>query len=424
MVVEQSIKKIAIIGGGPSGMASVKTLNTEKCDFDIDLYDSRANLGGIWNYFPTKSQYNDDHELVANDEYNHSPLYANLETNILYKSMEFTNFHFPEESVDFPFRTEVLDYLTKYSKTLGPYNKYLNTRVTGVEKNGDSWELVSKNVVSGEVTTRLYDAVVVANGHFEVPRIPEVDGLDEWKKRDPKSITHAKFFDTPSRYKDKTVLVVGGIASGSDIAIQSSATAKKVYVSCDETTILSNINNPFIEIIPRIESYDVNTRSVSFGGEKVSDIDEVIFCTGYLYDVPFLKLDICKKRYIQDLYRQMFYVQDPSLTFVGLGKDVSPFPFAEAQSSIIARYYSGRLKLPTSDEMKSVADEELKTKGDRLHGLKFPKEGEYINGLFQLLEDRDLLDGVERKKKVPEVKLKRVINNNQRILDERGVFGI
>lgn len=426
------IKKVAVIGGGPSGLALVKTLNGEEFEFQIDLYESRDKLGGIWNYLPTKSKYNTDEDLIKCKEYNHSPMYRKLETNILYKSMEYSNFHFPEPSEDFPFRTDVLDYLNRYSKTIGDHNPLLNTRVTSLEKVPllDSWKISSFNVKTGEKKEAVYDAVIVANGHFEVPRFPEVKGLEEWRNIDPESITHAKFYDTPDRYKDKTVLVVGGIASGSDIAIQSSATAKKVYVSCDETTILSKVENPFIEIIPRIKEYNVKDRSISFEDQTINNIDEVIFCTGYLYDVPFLKLDICKKRYISDLYNQIFYIPDPTLTFVGLGKDVNPFPFAEAQSSVIARYYSGRLNLPSTNVMYEEFNNELKNKGVALHGLKFPKEAEYINGLFKWIEQENLLDKgfifdkyegekYERKKKVPEVKLRRVLGINENILKER-----
>lgn len=427
------IKKVAVIGGGPSGLALVKTLNGEGYGFQVDLYESRRNLGGIWNYLTTKGKYNDDEELKNSKEYNHSPMYNKLETNILYKSMEYADFHFPEDSQDFPFRTDVLEYLRGYSETIGPCNIMLNTRVTSVEKGDqEGWSVSSFNVETGETQLHEYDAIVVANGHFEVPRFPEVEGLEEWKQQSPSSITHAKFYDTPDRFKDKVILVVGGVASGSDIAIQSSSTAKKVYVSCDEASILSQVDNPFIEMVPRVDSYDVKDRSITIGDKKIAGIDEVIFCTGYLYDVPFLKLDICKKRYIGDLYRQIFYINDPTLTFVGLGKDVNPFPFAEAQSSIISRFYSGRLKLPSVKEMFESYEEELAAKGVALHGLKFPKEADYINGLFEWIESEKLTDKgfifdkyegerYERKKKVPEVKLRRVLAINDGILKDRMV---
>lgn len=233
------MKRIAVIGGGPSGLAQVKALNTESSDFIIDLYESRSYLGGIWNYYPKKSQYIRQEQLDEAKDYNFSPMYKKLETNIVCKAMEYKDFHFPEDTDDFPFRTEVLAYLQKYVETIGPCTKYLNTRVTSVCKKGSSWEVVSEKVFDGTIITKLYDGIVVANGHFETPRFPSVEGLDDWNAKDPDSISHAKFFDTPDKYKDKTLLIVGGFASGSDLAIQSTLFAKKIYVSCDEKTVLT-----------------------------------------------------------------------------------------------------------------------------------------------------------------------------------------
>lgn len=159
-------------------------------------------------------------------------------------------------------------------------------------------------------------------------------------------------------------------------------------------------------------------------------MDDVLFCTGYEYDIPFLKLDICDKRYIRDLYKHIFYIEDPSLVFIGLGKEVAPFPFAEAQSALTARYFNGRLKLPTKECMKQSSDKELEEKGESgFHSFKFPLESEYINSLYQIISDQGLLDGPsfdiyegerqERRRRVPEFKLKRVIEQIKTNVAER-----
>lgn len=422
---KQTIKKVAVIGGGPSGLALVKALNGQSCRFEIDLYDSRSKLGGIWNYSIDKEKYDSDEAIVKNKENNFTPIYNYLETNIPHKAMEFSNFRFPEGTVDFPFRTVVLDYIARYADSVGPCAKYLDTKVTNVEKT-TQWDVTIQDLTTGISQTKQYDAVIVANGHFEVPRIPEVEGLEEWKIKDPHSITHAKFFNTPDVYKNETVLVVGGVSSGSDIAVQISLEAKTVFVSCDETSLLNKIENKYLKIIPRIDSYDVANRSVTFGTTTVEGIDKIIFCTGYLYDVPFLKSNICQKRYIRDLYKHIFYINDPTLVFVGLGKDVAPFPLAEAQAGVIARFFSGRLTLPPVEQMEDMSKDELKEKGVKLHALKFPKEAEYVNDLHKMIEDQGLQDGFmfdkyegERydiRKHGSEMKLQRVIENNKKIL--------
>lgn len=427
----QGIRTVCIIGAGPSGLSLIKALNAEKSLLEIDLYDSRSKIGGIWNYVPHKSVYNSDEDLTKSHEYNFSPIYNKLETNILHKSMEFCNFQFAKGTDDFPFRTEVLKYLQNYSKTIGPYQKLMNTRVIAVEKEKETdgkWEVTSQNLLSGVIDKKGYDAVIVANGHFEVPRLPEVEGLNEWKQQDPLSVMHAKFYDKPEKYKNKVVLVVGGGSSGSDIAIQCSLVANKVYVSCDET-ILNKISNKYIELIPRIDSYDVENRSIYFQGKAIEGIDDIIFCTGYLYNIPFLKLDICKSRYIGKLYKQIFYIKDPTLVFVGLAKDVSPFPLGEAQGAVIAKFFSGRLELPSFEDMHEYFKREQEEKGIGLHGLKFPKEAEYVNDLSRMVEEQELHEGLqfvkyvgerfETRKLVPEAKLQRIIETNDKILASR-----
>lgn len=424
------MKNIAIIGGGPSGLAQVKALNVEPYEFEIDLYESRSVLGGIWNYTDTKSRYTRQEQLDAAKDYNFSPMYRKLETNIVHKAMEYKNIPFPENTKDFPFRTDVLAYLQNYIKTIGPCNKYMDTRVTSVSKKGNLWQLSGENVLNGTVSTKSYDGIVVANGHFETPRFPKVEGLDDWQATDPDSISHAKFFDTPDKYEGKTILIVGGFASGSDLAIQATLFAKKIYVSCDEKTVLTGEENPYVELIPRISKYDVSNRSITFEDKTIEGIDEVLFCTGYEYDIPFLDLDICRNRYIADLYEHIFYIQDPSLVFIGLCKEVAPFPLAEAQSGLTARYYSGRLKLPTKEVMQQSFEGELEKKGDAgFHSFKFPLEPEYINNLHKLLKEQDLLDGpsfdiyegerLERRRRVPEFKLLRVIEQIKTNVAER-----
>ncbi|WEJ96030.1 monooxygenase [Yamadazyma tenuis] len=385
-----AFKRVCVIGAGPSGLASIRALNGEPFEFGIDVYDPRSNVGGIWNYSSSKEKYNDTNDLEANKVYNFSPIYDNLETNLPARCMQFTDFPFPEGS-KFLFRTSVIDYLQKYAKTIGPFNLHLNTKVVSVEKTND-WAVTSENVTTGNLSTKHYDAIVVANGHFEKPIYPSVKGLEEWQQKDPKSVIHAKFYNSAKKYADKTVLVVGGSSSGCDIAVQVSSTAKKVYVSCDEESILNKIRHPYLEIIPRIDEYNVNHHAATFE-DKTIKIDQIIFCTGYFYDVPFLKIPLCESRYIKNLYKHIFYVEDPSLVFVGLGKDVSPFPMAEAQSSVLARYFSGRLQLPTSDAMRQESSQELALKGARLHGLKPPKEPEYVNELHHLIEEQHLEGG-------------------------------
>ena len=63
-----------------------------------------------------------------------------------------------------------------------------------------------------------YDAVIVANGHNELPYIPDVPGLREWSLADRDSVTHSKFYVDAKPLREKNGLVVGNYASGGALA--------------------------------------------------------------------------------------------------------------------------------------------------------------------------------------------------------------
>lgn len=48
-----------------------------------------------------------------------------------------------------------------------------------------------------------FDAVVVASGHFNVPWIPPVEGLDEFERTRPGSVLHSKMYRGREAFKGK-----------------------------------------------------------------------------------------------------------------------------------------------------------------------------------------------------------------------------
>ena len=48
-----------------------------------------------------------------------------------------------------------------------------------------------------------FDAVVVASGHYWVPYVPAIEGLEQLEKTRPGSVIHSKHFRGRELYKDK-----------------------------------------------------------------------------------------------------------------------------------------------------------------------------------------------------------------------------
>ena len=74
------------------------------------------------------------------------------------------------------------------------------------------------------VQTEQFEAVVVCNGHYSEPRVPNISGTESF----PGEQLHTHNFRTNDRFRDKTVVIMGASASGQDVAREIADVAKKV----------------------------------------------------------------------------------------------------------------------------------------------------------------------------------------------------
>lgn len=393
-------RRIAIIGGGPSGLAAAKSFGVLPTKFDVDLYERNDKVGGVWFYTGQKSNGLDDIDDVNSPEVGNneliSPMYKFLETNISGKLMQYANNSFSADTFVYPTRQEVFEYLQKYRKTIPELvQMHLNTNVLSMAKKNKVWEIQAENLVTHEVAVKQYDAVVLSNGHFEAPYIPDVEGLNYWHTKLPESVTHAKYFDDPEEYANKNVLVIGSSSSGTDIAVQLSVKSSKVFVSNRSGTRgpgLEQLRATFIGLITKYD-YDNNRSVTTDQGEIISNIDILLFCTGYRYSFPFLKTYVNDNSVlsidgnsVRNLYKQMFFIPDPSLVFMTLPKNIVPMPLAESQAAVLSRVYSGNMKLPDKETMTTEYLQEIADRGNDYHSLKFPADADYCRLLQQWID--------------------------------------
>lgn len=196
-------------------------------------------------------------------------------------------------------------------------------------------------------------------------------------------IVHSKYYRNPEKYAGKKVIVVGNSASGVDIANQIAAVCKQPLLVSHRS---GSINSAAQTGRPEIAEFIVQDRTVKFvDGSMDTDIDAVIYCTGYLYSFPFLESLhaplIRTGECVENLYQHIFYRPQPTLAFGVLVQKVIPFPMAEAQAAVIARAWSGRLELPDSAQMAAWERRTLEETGGRrkFHVLPFPKDADYLS---------------------------------------------
>ncbi|ORX93127.1 hypothetical protein BCR34DRAFT_500136 [Clohesyomyces aquaticus] len=434
-------KNIAIIGAGPSGIAAAKYFRAEKAFDKICVFEQRSSVGGIWNYTPDdrdediftvpqtdptgKNQdpvwrYASEHSNRAikqgTDETPDpskiasflSPVYEKLETNIPRGLMGFQGLSWPEDSQLFPKHETVLAYISEYSKDVHDLISY-ETQVINITPTDNSylgkWKVCTHNLRQppNQCDQEVFDAVIVASGHFIVPYIPSIPGISAWHKAFPNSITHSKYFRQPSEFSNKKVIVVGNSASGVDLSSQIAEVCQEplLWSSKSVSMFQSSTSTRKQECTP-IARFHVNSKRIEFeDGFVAKDVDAIVFATGYFYSLPFLQ-DVKPPLIgdgarVQHTYKHLLYAPRPTLAFLTLPQRIIPFPIAEAQSAVLARLYSGRLCLPSKTEMEAWEPKVIKEMGagGDFHLLPFPRDGEYINELGRWADMAERMEGLE-----------------------------
>ena len=238
----------------------------------------------------------------------------------------------------FPGHKAVLDYLEQYADRIRDLIKF-DVRITKVRLDhphaeaDDRWSVTTQNVVSEEETTLIYDAVVVASGHYSVPYVPDIPGVAKWNDAYPGVIIHSKAYRKPEGFSNKKVLVVGNSASGSDIAAQISQHCKKPLLlsSRAENELFSQPRTGWREDVPEIGEFlppGEGPKAVKFKDGRIeSNIEAIVFATGYLYSFPFLDLPspvVTDGFRTHDTYQHLFHIKHPTLVFPVLNTKVIP----------------------------------------------------------------------------------------------------
>ncbi|KAI4959230.1 hypothetical protein J4E86_002952 [Alternaria arbusti] len=133
-------------------------------------------------------------------------------------------------------------------------------------------------------------------------------------------------------------------------------------------------------------------------GAKICDIDHVILCTGYYLTLPFLpqltsdetpveRADdavlVTDGTQFHNLHKDIFYINDPTLAFVGVPFFTATFTLFEFQAMVVAKVFSGQAKLSSNDVMRSEYNARVGSKGygKSFHSLR-DQEASYVNELM------------------------------------------
>lgn len=89
---------------------------------------------------------------------------------------------------------------------------------------------------------------------------------------------------------------------------------------------------------------------------RAMKIDVLALCTGYKYSFPFLSPEcrccVTEDERVVPLYKHLIHTHYTSLSFIGLTKVIVPFPAFHCQVLFVLAVLSGKLELPSEEEME------------------------------------------------------------------------
>jgi dimethylaniline monooxygenase (N-oxide forming) len=187
--------RIAVIGGGPAGIASAKELAER--GFSVQVIEGSHSLGGQW---------------LAGSE--HSAVWPGMRANTSGPMTRFSQRPVPAHWPMFPTAEQVGTELRAYAAQHGvALRTRFGARVLSARQDGTRWALDVQDVATGRIDAMRVDAVVAASGRFSVPQVPA--GLAFGPRVD---VVHASEYRGRERFAGKRVLVVGNSISGLEIA--------------------------------------------------------------------------------------------------------------------------------------------------------------------------------------------------------------
>ena len=346
--------RVAVIGAGPSGTAVLRAFQSaakKKTKIpEIVCFEKQSDWGGLWNY--TWRTGLDEHGEPV-----HGSMYRYLWSNGPKECLEFADYtfeeHFGKAIPSYPPRAVLWDYI-KGRVEKAKVRKWVRfstpVRMVEWDKKKKKFNVTVHDRVKDKMYTEQFDNVIVANGHFSTPQVPEFDGIKTFNGR----VMHAHDFRDALEFKDKDVLIVGRSYSAEDIGSQCWKYGARSVTATYRTKPMGFKWPKGFEERPLLQKLVGKTAYFKDGSTK--DVDAIILCTGYQHHFPFLseelRLKTTNRMWPADLYKGVIWEDNPKLSYMGMQDQFYTFNMFDAQAWYVRDQIMGRIKLPKADVMK------------------------------------------------------------------------
>ena len=378
-------KRIAILGAGPSGLAALRAFESARSKGaeipELVCFEKQSDWGGLWNYT----------WRTGLDEYGesvHGSMYRFLWSNGPKECLEFADYsfeeHFGRPIPSYPPRAVLHDYI-KGRVEKSNVRQYIRfstpVRLVEYDKDSGKFNVTVKDLRKDETQTEAFDYVICATGHFSVPNVPEFPGFDKF----PGRVLHAHDFRDANEFVGKNILLVGSSYSAEDIGTQCHKYGARSITFSYRTKPMGFQWPASFDERPLMTH--VQGKRAYFKDGSSKDVDAIILCTGYQHHFPFLPDDLRLKTnnrlYPLNLYKGVFWQDNPKFIYIGMQDQYYTFNMFDAQAWYARDVILGRIALPPAEEQAA----DIKTWRAREETLANPFEA--ID--FQTDYVRDLL---------------------------------
>jgi dimethylaniline monooxygenase (N-oxide forming) len=187
--------RIGVVGAGIAGLASARVLG--EAGHEVEVFDRTPDVGGVWSV---------------------TRRYPGLKTQNSKRVYGFASLPMPTSYPDVPSGAQMQAYLQSYVDHFG-FGDWirLNTEVVTAQSTSRGWVLQVRDVHDERVEAVDCDHLIVANGVFSAPNVPNYPGADDFKTAGGQ-LCHASEFVDLDQARGKRIVVVGYGKSACDIA--------------------------------------------------------------------------------------------------------------------------------------------------------------------------------------------------------------
>ncbi|CAF2957006.1 unnamed protein product [Rotaria sp. Silwood2] len=382
--------RIAIIGAGPCGLSQLLAFKQAEEEQQVELvcFERQSDWGGLWLY---SSQIGID----AYGEPIHSSMYRHLWANTPKEVIEYPDYtfydHFGCYLPSFLPRAVIYDYFIGRAKAnnLRRFIRF-NTvvRYVDFDDKNNEFSIDIEDLHTGSMERIMFDRVIVAIGHYHMPNMINIDGVNRF----PGRVLHSHDFRGADEFVGLNLLVIGSSVSAEDIALQCyKFGARSVTISSRHAPIGLKWPDEIKDapMIVRMEGRTAHFKD----GSIMDNIDAIIFCTGYRHYYPFMterfRLHCGVTEFFPpNLYKSIFWIEQPYLAYLGATRYIYSFPMFDMQAALVRDVFLDYVQLPSKEQMQTNVNE-WKTREKSLLSTDIlgliDCETDYMRGLLALL---------------------------------------